>query len=135
MPFTGILTCAPRYDLGAQLFPDAGSVVILACRAQGGRTLQEGLGPGTRWVGTQHPEEGTHPGDTAGQFSLELPLVSHHVQKPDSCLRETSSHSRVQSCPLTSMLQTPINQTEMRCSLRSTSGQPRINLESLSCPP
>lgn len=45
VPLTGILTCAPRYDLGAQLPPDAGSVAILACRAQGGWTLQEGLGP------------------------------------------------------------------------------------------
>ena len=45
VPLTGVLTCAPRYDLGAQLSPDAGSGAILACRAQGGRTLQEVLGP------------------------------------------------------------------------------------------
>ena len=45
VPLTGVLTCAPRYDLGAQLPPDAGSGAILACRAQSGRTLQEVLGP------------------------------------------------------------------------------------------
>ena len=39
VPLTGILTCAPRYDLGAQLPPDAGSVAILACRAQGSEAI------------------------------------------------------------------------------------------------